>query len=132
MWGNVLRTERQSLREPICYPYICTDSRRLVNHSHKNRLISCLFTTWSLRGFISCNSDNCVQKVIIIGNTCILWHTAILHVVFRLTLALYTLFLHENSVQSYVFSICKLRPIRLIALKIPLVKDNFMEMSKLR
>ena len=30
------------------------------------------FTTWSLKGFISCNNETGVQKVIIFGNTCIL------------------------------------------------------------
>ena len=42
-----------------------------------------VLNTCSLKRLISCNSDNCVQTVIIIGNTCILWQHHVLNVLLR-------------------------------------------------
>jgi len=39
---------------------------------HLNSVSLRFFNTWSLKGHISCNSENSVQTVITIGNTCIL------------------------------------------------------------
>ena len=36
-------------------------------------------TTWSLKRFISCNNDNSVEIVIIIGNRFILWDKHVLN-----------------------------------------------------
>ena len=40
---------------------------------HENSVVSRYFTTCSLKRFISCNSDNSVQTVIITGNTYFPW-----------------------------------------------------------
>ena len=45
--------------------------------------------------------------------------------VFKVNLALSTLFRHENSVQSYFFTICILRPIRPVKMKKAYVEGNF-------
>ena len=55
----------------MVYPYIFIDSSSLVNVSHKNSVSLRVLNTYSLKRFISCNSDNSVQPVIIIGNACI-------------------------------------------------------------
>ena len=57
----------------MVYPYIFIDSSSLVNVSHKNSVSLRVLNTYSLKRFISCNSDNRVQTDIIIRNTCILW-----------------------------------------------------------
>ena len=45
---------------------------------NENNVTLRCFTTYSLKRFISCNSDNSVQTVIIIGNMCILWQHHVL------------------------------------------------------
>ena len=47
---------------------------------HENSVSLCCITICSLRRFIDCNSDNSVQTVIIIGNTCSLWQNHVLNV----------------------------------------------------
>ena len=64
----------------ILYPYVCTDSRSLVNGPYENSVSLRFCTTCSLKRFIRCNSDNSVQAVIINGNTCILRHNHVLNV----------------------------------------------------
>ena len=46
---------------------------------HENNVSLRCFTTYSLKRFISCNSDNIMQTVIIIGNMCILWQIYVLN-----------------------------------------------------
>ena len=70
----------ESKRENILYPYICTDSRNLVNVPYENSVSLRFCTTCSLRRLIGCNSDNSVQTVIINGNTCIVRHKHVLNV----------------------------------------------------
>ena len=48
---------------------------------NENSVSLCLFTTWSLKYFISCNSDNSVETVIIIGNTFLLWDKHVINMV---------------------------------------------------
>ena len=79
---------------------------------HKNSVSLRCYKTYSLRRFISCNSDNSVHTVIIIQNTCILWQKPCSEHVSTLNLSLQTLCPHKNSVYSCVFSVCILRPIR--------------------
>ena len=67
----------------MVYPYIFIDSSSLVNVSHKNSVSLRVLNTYSLKRFISCNSDNSVQPVIIIGNACILWQHHLLNVFSR-------------------------------------------------
>ena len=43
------------------YPYIYTDSSRLVNVPHENSVSLLVFTTCSLNRFRSCNSDISVE-----------------------------------------------------------------------
>ena len=69
--------------ENICYQYFCTDSSSLVIVSHKNSVLFCLFNTCSLKRLITCNSNNSVPTVIIIGTTCILWQSNVLNVFLR-------------------------------------------------
>ena len=47
---------------------------------YENSVSLCLLTTCSFKRFISGNSDNSVETVIIIGNTCILWQDHVLKV----------------------------------------------------
>ena len=64
----------------MIYSYIWTDSSRLVNiFSTENSVSLHYFTTCSLKRFISCNSDNSVEKIIIIGNMFILWDKHVLN-----------------------------------------------------
>ena len=65
------------------YPYIYTDSSRLVNVPNENSVSLLVFTTCSLNRFISCNSDSSVETVIIIGNTFVLWENHYLNVFLR-------------------------------------------------
>ena len=67
----------------MVYPYIFIDSSSLVNVSHKNSVSLRVLNTYSLKRFISCNSDNSVQTVIIIGNSCISWQHHLLNVFLR-------------------------------------------------
>ena len=53
---------------------------------HENSVSLRCFTTCIVRRFIDCNSDNSVQTVIIIGNTCSLWQNHVLNVFSRLIL----------------------------------------------
>ena len=46
---------------------------------HENSVSLRCFTTYSLTGFISCNSDNSVQTVIIIGNMYSLWENHVVN-----------------------------------------------------
>ena len=50
---------------------------------------------------------------------------------FKVNLALSTLCRHGNSVQSCVFNVCILRPLRPVKLKQPMVKENVMEMNEI-
>ena len=50
---------------------------------HENSVSLRVLNTCSLKRFISCNSDNWVQTVIIIGNACILWQHNVLNVFLR-------------------------------------------------
>ena len=50
---------------------------------YENSVCLRLFKTCSLKRFISSNSDNCVQTVIIIGNTYVLWQNHVLNVFLR-------------------------------------------------
>ena len=67
----------------MVYPYIFIDSSSLVNVSDKNSVSLRVLNTYSLKRFISCNSDNSVQTVIIIGNACISWQHHLLNVFLR-------------------------------------------------
>ena len=59
--------------ENMFYPYFCTGSSRSVNDSPMGiPLVNVNLSTCILTRFISCNSDNSVQTVIIIGSKCIL------------------------------------------------------------
>ena len=48
-----------------------------------------------------------------------------------MNLAIYTLFRHEDYLQSCFFSVCILRPIRPVTMNKHLVQENFMEMSEI-
>ena len=50
---------------------------------HENSFSSSIFTTSRLKRFISCDSDNSVDTVIVIGNTFILSETPVLNVFLR-------------------------------------------------
>ena len=50
---------------------------------YKNSVKVLIFTTCSLRHVVSCNSDNWVQTVIMMGPTFILWDKHIVSVVLR-------------------------------------------------
>ena len=66
------------------YSSICTDSSSFYNVSPlRIALVYVLLIDASLIRFISCNSDNCVHTVIIIGNACILWQHNVLNVFLR-------------------------------------------------
>ena len=96
---------------------------------YENSVSLWFLTTCSLKRFMSGNSDNSVETVLIIGGTCTPWQKPCSKRGFTLKLALYTLFRHENSVQSCIIGVCLLRLNRPVTMKIPLMKITFMEMS---
>ena len=62
------------------YAYVCTDSSSLFNVSHAISLNLRFSLHAALEHFISWKSDNSVQTVIVIGNTCSLWQNHVLSV----------------------------------------------------
>ena len=96
---------------------------------HENSVSLCCITICSLRRFIDCNSDNSVQTVKIIGNTCILWQNHILNM-FYAELSIINILSSSQFCTVLVFSVCILRPIRTATMKNPLLQENLMEMSE--
>ena len=86
---------------------------------YENSVSLWFLTTCSLKRFMSGNSDNCVETVLIIGGTCTPWQKPCSKRVFTLNLALYTLFRHENSVLSCFLSVYLLRPYRPVTMRQP-------------
>ena len=69
----------------MVYQYLSTDSSSLINVPHENSVKLRVLNTCSLHRFISCNSENCVQAVRIIGNTCSLRQNHVLNEFLRST-----------------------------------------------
>ena len=118
--------------EKTCF--IHTFSLFLVGYlmfPYENSVCLRFFKTCSLKHFISSNSDNCVQTVIIIGNTYVLWQNHVLNVFLR-WIWHYKHCFAMKTLSSLVFSLfAYLGLSRRLKWKKPMLKETFMEVSEI-